>query len=75
MNHRPHLLALVALTLTLAGCGPKGPLYLPEAASEVVTRPAETPPASEPAPEAAPPDPQNDDPKKEKGATTPPPPK
>jgi predicted small lipoprotein YifL len=40
--------ALLFLSLTLvAGCGKKGPLYLPEAASEVVTRPAETPPASE----------------------------
>ena len=43
MNHRPHLLALVALTLTLAGCGQKGPLYLPDTkAGEIVTRPAPT---------------------------------
>jgi predicted small lipoprotein YifL len=33
--------AFVALTLVaLAACGQKGPLYLPDAASEVVTRPA-----------------------------------
>ena len=42
-------MALLCLLLAaLPGCGKKGPLYLPEAASEVVTRPAETPPASEP---------------------------
>ena len=39
------LLCLVAATLP--GCGKKGPLYLPDTAGEVVTRPAETPPASE----------------------------
>jgi predicted small lipoprotein YifL len=38
---------LCVLLAALPGCGKKGPLYLPEAASEVVTRPAETPPASE----------------------------
>ena len=39
--------ALICLLVTIAGCGKKGPLYLPEPASEVVTRPAGTPPASE----------------------------
>ena len=29
----------------LAGCGLKGPLYLPEPAGEIVTRPAPVPPA------------------------------
>ena len=29
---------------SLAACGQKGPLYLPEQAREVVTRPAQTPP-------------------------------
>jgi predicted small lipoprotein YifL len=33
------------MACALAGCGQKGPLYLPEAASEVVTRPADSPPA------------------------------
>ena len=45
MNHRPHLLALTlfALTVALAGCGQKGPLYLPDTkAGEIVTRPAPT---------------------------------
>jgi predicted small lipoprotein YifL len=39
---------LVAATLLglLAACGQKGPLYLPEQAREVVTRPAQTPPPS-----------------------------
>jgi len=37
--------ALCALLAgTLAGCGLKGPLYLPETASGVVTRPAPVPP-------------------------------
>jgi predicted small lipoprotein YifL len=41
-------LAVCALCLLLAGalsgCGLKGPLYLPEQASEIVTRPTQTPP-------------------------------
>ena len=39
--------AVICLLATIAGCGKKGPLYLPEPAGEVVTRPAETPPATE----------------------------
>jgi predicted small lipoprotein YifL len=40
--------AIAALTLgALAACGQKGPLYLPDTASEVVTRPATTPPAED----------------------------
>ena len=31
----------------LAACGQKGPLYLPDTASEVVTRPTATPPPEE----------------------------
>jgi predicted small lipoprotein YifL len=31
----------------LAACGQKGPLYLPDTAGEVVTRPAATPPAED----------------------------
>lgn len=43
------ILSIAALLLAgaLAGCGQKGPLYLPDAPSDVVTRPASTPPASE----------------------------
>jgi predicted small lipoprotein YifL len=38
------------LALLLGGCGQKGPLYLPDQAREVVTRPAPAPtPASAPA--------------------------
>jgi predicted small lipoprotein YifL len=33
----------VALAAALAACGQKGPLYLPEQASEIVTRPTQTP--------------------------------
>ena len=36
----------------LAGCGQKGPLYLPDEAKEVVTRPAQTPPPA-PTPEGS----------------------
>jgi predicted small lipoprotein YifL len=39
--------ALLCLTLALPGCGKKGPLYLPDTAGDVVTRPAESPPASD----------------------------
>ena len=47
--------------LALAGCGIKGPLYLPEKSSEIVIRPApeSTPPAS--APPAGQPPPPGDD--------------
>jgi len=37
----------VLLACALTACGQKGPLYLPEAPTEVVTRPAATPPPSE----------------------------
>lgn len=43
MKHRPAAFAAAILAvLCLAGCGQKGALYLPEAASEVVTRPTQT---------------------------------
>jgi predicted small lipoprotein YifL len=42
--------------ILLAGCGQKGPLYLPGEATEVVTRPTQTPPAP-----AAPDTPQTGD--------------
>ncbi|HEY1873198.1 MAG TPA: lipoprotein [Steroidobacteraceae bacterium] len=42
--------AAVAATLALAGCGQKGPLYLPEKGGAVVTSPAATAPAPPPAP-------------------------
>ena len=35
--------ALACLLSALAGCGKKGPLYLPDETGEVVTRPSETP--------------------------------
>jgi len=80
--------ALLCLLLALPGCGKKGPLYLPDTASGVVTRPAGTPPASEnteapnspqttdSSPQAPAPAPEVTEPeesKKEKGAATPPP--
>jgi predicted small lipoprotein YifL len=48
MSDKPALFAIaVLLACALAACGQKGPLYLPEAPTEVVTRPAATPPPSE----------------------------
>jgi predicted small lipoprotein YifL len=51
MNHHPlsgFRVALLCLAVAaMLGCGKKGPLYLPDATGEVVTRPAQTPPASE----------------------------
>ena len=37
-------IALLFAATLLAGCGLKGPLYLPEKASGIVTRPTQTPP-------------------------------
>ena len=69
------LMGACAITL-LQSCGQKGPLYMPDQATEIVTRPTQTPPAesaptdsSGPAPEATPPDPDKD--KKEHGANAP----
>ena len=42
--------AVLAATLALAGCGQKGPLYLPEKGGTVVTAPAPAPPAPPAAP-------------------------
>ncbi|HEU5137106.1 MAG TPA: lipoprotein [Steroidobacteraceae bacterium] len=77
------------MLVVLAGCGQTGKLYLPEAASDVVTTPAETPPASDrteapnspQTPDSQPPAPApapevsapEEDPKKDKGAASPPP--
>ena len=41
-----------SVALALAGCGQKGPLYLPEKGGAVVTSPATAPPAPPPAPTA-----------------------
>jgi len=89
---RARRIALLCLLLAaLPGCGKKGPLYLPEAASEVVTRPAQTPPApdsteapnspqtvdSQPAAPAPAPgvSAPESDPSKKEKGATPPPPK
>jgi predicted small lipoprotein YifL len=79
--------ALMACALT--ACGQKGPLYLPDAPTEVVTRPAATPsssgtteaPNSPQTPDSAPAPPSpapevtapETDPKKDKTAAPPPP--
>jgi len=42
------LVGMAALFVcAFTACGQKGPLYLPDAPSDVVTRPAETPPPAE----------------------------
>jgi len=81
-------IALLMLVF-LAGCGQTGKLYLPDTTSDVVTRPAETPPASDKTgapnsprtpdsqPAAPAPAPEvsapEEEPKKDKGASPPPP--
>ena len=49
---RPLVIRVVSAVLAgaLAGCGLKGPLYLPEKTGEVVTRPAQVPPETTNAP-------------------------
>ena len=42
-------LGVLAAALTVAGCGLKGPLYLPEKPGPVTTRPGPAAPASAPA--------------------------
>ena len=91
MSDKLTLLVDTALVVcALAACGQKGPLYLPDAPTEVVTRPAATPtssgtteaPNSPQTPDSvpAPPSPAPEvtapesDPKKDK-TTAPPPPK
>lgn len=74
-------LAFLGMAVLMAGalsaCGQKGPLYLPDAPSEVVTRPAATPPPAPtpPTPEVTAPEgtPPAEDPKREKSAAPPPP--
>jgi predicted small lipoprotein YifL len=51
----------VALLAALAGCGQKGPLYLPEQPGEIVTRPAQTPAETPPPSPEAPNSPQTVD--------------
>jgi predicted small lipoprotein YifL len=46
------LLCLAACVLGLQGCGQKGPLYLPDATGEVVTRPASSETEEERQPQA-----------------------
>ncbi len=56
------MIPCIAGALLLAGCGQKGPLYMPDEATQIVTRPAQTPPAtSPPAPGNAPNTPQTSD--------------
>jgi predicted small lipoprotein YifL len=64
------LAPLLALATALAGCGLKGPLYLPEKSKEVVIRPAPGAPAQPTTvPEAPSPGPAESD-----GKPAPPPP-
>jgi len=88
MSDRLRAVICAALTgCALAACGQMGPLYLPDAPSDVVTRPADAPPASEntqapnspqtPDSPAEPPSPAPEvtapEEKKDKGAAQPPP--
>jgi len=53
---------LVSASVVAAGCGQKGPLFLPDKNASVVTRPGNTTPATPPAaPPAQPEDKKKDD--------------
>ena len=70
---------LLAVLAALAGCGLKGPLYLPEKSKEVVIRPApgtapEAPGESAPGPSAEPATLPEDSSGEPSNTTTPPPP-
>lgn len=89
MYDTPAIRAVAALlAFALTACGQKGPLYLPEAPTEVVTRPAATPasenteaPNSPQTPDSLPTTPSpapevtapGSDPRKDKTAAPPPP--
>ena len=64
---------VLATMLALAGCGQKGPLYLPEKGGAVVTTPATAPPAPA-SPPAAPGQPPQTSPAPEPQSTAEPPP-
>ena len=67
------LVPLLVLATALAGCGLKGPLYLPEKSKEVVVRPAPGAPAQPAtAPEAQPPGPAGESGEKPTPAPEPP---
>ena len=79
----PTRACIVLTVLSLAACGQKGPLYLPDSTQgEVITRPTQTPvetpaetptetPAA-PAPEVTPPEVTDPDKDKKKDGATPP---
>ena len=88
MNKQPIFAITALMACALTACGQKGPLYLPEAPTEVVTRPAATPssentgtPNSPQTPDSAPAAPSpapevtapESDPRKDKNAAPPPP--
>jgi len=85
MADKPALTCVAALlACAVSACGQKGPLYLPEAPGEVVTRPAATPaenteapnspqtPDASPAPPSPTPEVTAPEEKKDKGAAPPP---
>jgi predicted small lipoprotein YifL len=58
----PLLLVGAGGVALVAGCGQKGPLYMPDQATEIVTRPTQTPSAETPqAPDESPKTPQGAD--------------
>jgi len=54
MRFEVRLLTLALMAIALSGCGQKGPLYLPDKAGEVVTRPGHTRSDSQPVTSSAP---------------------
>jgi predicted small lipoprotein YifL len=51
---RPPAVVLALLACALTACGQKGPLYLPDPAGAIVTRPAQLPPEPSTAPNSSP---------------------
>lgn len=75
MKPTPARVALALLALSLAACGQKGPLYLPDSTQgEVITRPTQTPTETpaEQASETPPADATDPDKDKKKDGATPP---
>jgi predicted small lipoprotein YifL len=67
--------AIISIAAAVVGCGQKGPLFLPDEATEVVTRPTQTPPAAPPessTPPAATPTPDAPPEKRKEEASAPP---
>ncbi|HVW68834.1 MAG TPA: lipoprotein [Steroidobacteraceae bacterium] len=69
------ILVLVCTGVAVAGCGQKGPLYLPDKNASVITRPAPAAAAPAPASGTAPGAPKPEEDKKDDSQSSSPPPR